>query len=592
MAGRFSERLIEEISRKSDILEIVGSHVSLTRKGNKWWGLCPFHAEKTPSFSVDPDSNLFYCFGCHKGGSIYQFIMETEALSFPEAVERLADKAGIALPDRNEGRNEAWKNNRKALEELYTRTCNTFHWLLKNHPGAQHARQYLQSRGISEETSDAYMLGWAPADGEWLYNFLVKKKYSPAFLRETGLFSRKSPRWSYFVDRLMFPVMNSRQQVVAFSGRTLQNREPKYINSPETLLYRKSRELYGYAQARGALRSAKSAVLCEGNLDVLACMQADIPYTVAPLGTSFTEEQARLLKRSANTLIILFDGDEAGVNATFKAAVTAEKAGFTVKTALMPPESDPADILLNKGPDSLKRIVEGAILFFDYFVYLLSAQTDISGEAQEEALEKLTPYLEAVGSEVRREAYLKQLAEAMKADTATVIRDFSRQKRRKIERPRYTEPAEQISDPSGDELFLMTAVAVKPEFFPLLRELLAPEMLRDSRALSIYRVLDELSAGESVPRTDVLVELLEDESLTRFILEKAATEVYNEKAEETIRDIVNRLVCRSITEERAELIRGMARESRSDPDPDIQSARIRRIQEIDQEIMKLKYQAR
>ncbi len=584
MKGRIPQSVLDEINYKTDIVDLVGHYVDLKQTGTTWKGLCPFHSEKTPSFSVNPEGNFFHCFGCGKSGGVYQFLMEMESLSFPEAVQALAEKAGVALPEFGQESESAGKH-RKTLEDLYFRVSRTFRWLLLNHKDAEKARRYLSERGIDDETAEKYGLGWSPGDGEWLYHFLLKKQFSPEFLASSGLFSKKSPRWCYFTDRLIFPVMRDAHQVLAFSGRALGDRGPKYINSPETRIYKKNRELYGFGQARQTMRKTRTAILCEGNVDVLACAQAGFAHTVAPLGTAFTREQARLIKRQADTLIILFDGDEAGRKATFRAAVIAEEAGFTVKTAVLPPKSDPADILLQNGPDFLKKIINSAILFFDYFVDLrANAQHDLSGEKQEEVLKELTPYLEAVGTDVRREAYLKQLAEAMKASPAAFIRDFTN--RRRIRKPvsRNVQSEDQSFEAAGDELFLMTAVAVKPEFFPLLRELLAPEILKDRRALSVYRVLDDMFVHNRAPNVQLLADSLSDEPLRNYILEKAASQEYNNNPEETIRGIVNRIVLRTLSDERNELLRSMARDSGDDTGK--QKARIERIRVIDREMMK------
>ena len=502
----------------------------------------------------------------------------------------LAEKAGVEVPETGDkdGRRQS---SRKALQELHVRAAGTFNWLLNNSPDAAHARDYLTARGISPETAETYRLGWAPADGEWLYRFLLSKKYSPEFLAESGLFSRKSPRWSYFVDRLMFPVMPDDERVVAFSGRALSERGPKYINSPETVLYRKSRELYGYGQARKGIRTEKQAVVCEGNVDVLACMQAGMVNVVAPLGTAFTAEQAQILKRQAETAVLLFDGDAAGQTATRKAAILCEQAGLTVKAVPMPPGRDPADILEADGPESLKKLLQRPINIFDYLLdFVISAQTGVSGEAQEEALKELTPYLESVGSEVRREAYLNRLADAIKANPATVIRDFRKPKSTKTARRFETEPRDGRvvgSDVfSGDEIFLMTAVTVRTEYFATLRERLAPERLRDRRALAVYRLLDELSVNGRVPRTEEVVSQLEDEALKQFILRKAASQVYDDRAGETISDIIVRLSIQGLEEEKGEIVRIMSRDLRTDPD--ITEARIRRLQEIDREILNIR----
>ncbi len=592
MGNRIPDSIIDEIGRKADILEVVGGYVNLSRKGDRWWGLCPFHSESTPSFSVSPDTNLFYCFGCHKGGGIFQFLMEMESLSFPDAVRRLGEKVGVDIPETGGGENE--RDNRKALQDLYLRVSKMFRWLLLNQPEAAHAREYLAMRGINGETAELYDIGWAPADGEWLYGFLLSKNYTPAFLAESGLFSRKSASWAYFVDRLMFPVMPDTERVVAFSGRALSDKGPKYINSPETRLYRKSRELYGLGQAKQAIRKKRNVVLCEGNLDVLSCMQAGIEEIVAPLGTAFTEEQAALLKRQADNIVLMFDADGAGRKASIKAAILSEKTGLNVQAVPLPENSDPSDILKRDGPEYLKKRIEKPVFFFDFLLnYLISAKTDISGEAQEEALEELTPYLESVGSEVRQEAYLRQLADAMKADPVTVIRDFRNRKPDrssiKIKKAgmmkRYSLETDGDSS-AGDELYLMAAVAVRSEYFTALRQMLAPEILRDRRALSVYRIMDELSAGGIVPRTDAILAELEDESLKDFILRQASSAVFDERAEETIETLIRAIKARSLSEERAELVRGLNRDNNGDSG--LLNERILRIQEIDRQILEIR----
>ncbi|MDF1568135.1 MAG: toprim domain-containing protein, partial [Spirochaetaceae bacterium] len=343
--------------------------------------------------------------------------------------------------------------------------------------------------------------------------------------------------------------------------------------------------------AKKSIRTAKTAILCEGNIDVLACSQAGFEATVASLGTSFTTDQARLIKRSADSLIILFDGDDAGRSATMKAAIVAENAGLTVKSALIPQNTDPAELLLEKGPSSLKNILENPINIFSYLLdFLISAKSVKSGEAQEEALEKLTPYLEAVGSDVRREAYLRQLADAMNAHPATVITEYGNRKK-----PRHTMRRTEKSDDDvrridvktvGEELYLMTAVAVRTEYFTTLRKMLAPELLRDRRALAVYRVLDELGIDGNIPQTQVVVDRLQDDDLKNFILEKASTEIYDERAEETILHKIRLLLERSLKEERIELVKGLARNDADNPE--IQNALLTRIREIDMEILKIR----
>ena len=472
--------------------------------------------------------------------------------------------------------------------ELYSRVSKTFHWLFLNHPEAVKARDYLESRGISRLSCEAFRIGWAPSDGEWLYGFLREKKYSPEFLASSGLFSRKSPRWAFFADRLMFPVMPDSDRVVAFSGRSLGERGPKYKNSPETVLYRKSQHLYGLGQARKDIRSTKRVYLCEGNIDVLSCRQSGVGETVAPLGTAFTNEQARMLKRLSENIVLVFDGDEAGTRGAMRASIIAEEHGLTVQAVQLPPGSDPAEIMERKGSKTLQKILSEPINIFEYLVnYMLDAESDVSGEAQEEALKKLRPYLHAVGSEVRREAYLKQLAEAINANPQTVIREYYNRSHEQQKRHVITRNAAQRRvdlEPVGDELYLMIAAAVKTECFSEIRALLAPEVFRDKRALAVYRVMDELSAGGALPRTDMIVEKLADPRLAELILEKSSTEEFTEKVEETIEAKIKLIRVRTLAEESRELINVLSDESSHTRT----KARMLRIKEIDQEIISIR----
>jgi DNA primase len=307
-------------------LAIVGEYSTLKRKGDRYWGCCPFHNEKTPSFSVRPDQGMYYCFGCHKGGSLFNFIMEVEGLSFIEAIRFAAEKVAVPLPEHSEESDEDIIQ-RDSLKDLYKRVAGSFHYILMNNDQAGPSRQYLVRRGIHEDTIIQFQLGYAPDDPKWLYSFLKNRNYSEEFLASSGLFSKKYPLWSLFSDRLMFPIYSNQGDIIAFSGRTMNDdpKAPKYINSPETPLYNKSRLLYGLWQSREELRKTKEFYLCEGNVDVIALHQAGFKTAMAPLGTAFTEDQSRLLKRYSEKGYILFDSDAAGKAATYKAGMVFER---------------------------------------------------------------------------------------------------------------------------------------------------------------------------------------------------------------------------------------------------------------------------
>ncbi len=322
---RIPESTIQEISDKASIVDVVSEYTELKQKGDKFWGCCPFHTEKTPSFTVTESKNMFYCFGCQKGGSLFNFIMEIEHMSFVDSVVHLGQKAGVRVELNSTPEDDDKSVRRDSLLKLYEKCCGSFSYILNSSQSSKKAKEYLLSRGFNQESIDNFRLGYAPASSIWLFNFLKSKNFSDEFLYESGFFSKKKNRASIFFDRVMFPVINHLNQVVAFSGRGLSDFGPKYINSPETPIYHKGATLFGINLALKEIRRTKSFVLCEGNLDVIALHQSGILNAVAPLGTAFTESQAKLLKRYVQKGVILFDGDSAGIKATEKACVILER---------------------------------------------------------------------------------------------------------------------------------------------------------------------------------------------------------------------------------------------------------------------------
>jgi len=311
---RIPEHVVQQIVSATDIVRIVGEYVRLEKRGARWVGLCPFHNEKTPSFGVNEDRAFFYCFGCKKGGDAITFIKEIEKCGYVEALERLAEKAGIAITyEGEEDPAEARAaKERDSLLELYERLAGTFHHLLLSDRSGAAALSYARNRHLSDETIAAFRLGYAPADRGWLYRFLKSKAYSDDFLASSGLFSRNYATTSIFSDRLMFPICDIRGRVVAFGGRILSGDGPKYINSPETAIFKKHETLFGLNMAASSMRSSGEAILCEGYMDTIAFHAAGVSNAVAPLGTAFTESQASILKRYARVIILSFDSDEAG----------------------------------------------------------------------------------------------------------------------------------------------------------------------------------------------------------------------------------------------------------------------------------------
>ncbi|MBN2625916.1 MAG: DNA primase [Spirochaetales bacterium] len=503
----------EEIKEKINLVEYIGQFVTLQNRSGRFMGCCPFHKEKTPSFSVDPDRAYYYCFGCHKGGDIFNFMMEYEKLSFPEALEKAAAKAGVALEkngDGGSGRNRELKLKKEALIELNNRLSHTFaYFLLETDQGVQ-ALEYILSRGINRDTISFFQLGYAPADPRWLYGFLQKKNYSPPFLEESGLFSRRRRGYPLFRDRLVFPIFSLGGDSVAYSARLLNGEGPKYINSPETVLFKKGKLLFGLGKTLPHIREEKSFVLCEGNVDVLALYQAGCRNCVAPLGTALTEDQLKLLKRYADRGVILFDGDKAGFEATKKAAILCENLEIGLKAGILPEGQDPSDILQREGGEYLKKIVYESIIIFDFLLECSIRIVDVyTPEGKSTVVKELTPYLRAVKSEVKRQAYLESMADKLGLDRRIVILEYQNGSA-----PAVTLRQNSQVEPEkmSDELYLVLIALANPSCVSELKKELHSGELRDSRAVKLWELMEK---WEDIPQepNDILSRLNDNEPL-------------------------------------------------------------------------------
>lgn len=551
---RIPESKIQEITDKINIVDLVSEYVPLKPKGGRFWGLCPFHNEKTPSFSVTLDKNIYYCFGCHKGGGAINFLMEIEKLGYVDAIKMLADKAGVAL-DLSGNDNSEYSGKRDALLELYKRVSGSFQYILQNSASADAARRYIGDRGVSEEMADLFQLGYAPNDFHWLKKFLKKHNYSDAFLRESGLFSKKN--YPLFINRLVFPVFSVRGEVIGFSGRELGgSRGPKYINTPETLIFHKGSQLFGISQAVKTIRTTKQFVLCEGNIDVVALHQAGVSNAVAPLGTAFTLDQAKLLKRYADTGLIIFDGDEAGAKATAKASILCETAGLEVSVAEIPPGSDPADIMQKDGPESLQKIVKYPITSFEYLYKCAIKANDVkTPEGMERIVRELFPYISSIRSDVKRDACLNSLAEKLGIGRDAILGDFLRQKTVPVRRE--VKKRDEIINIS-DELYLMLAGAANRDYFNIISSSLGVDDLKDRNAALLFKAVRECDEAGEVSADSLLMRIGEG-PLKTLVVEKLSSSQFLVNPEEVIRDSVKTIILKNMVEKRslieAEIVR-------------------------------------
>lgn len=535
---KFSRETLQAIRDRIDMVELVNGYTRLERRGNRWWGLSPFKPEKTPSFSVKPEDGFYYCFATNQGGDLFRFVSEMEGLSFPEAVEFLAERAGITIdagggPDPEEQR-------RVALRELYNRVSGSFHYLLTSDERGAAARAYARQRGITDESLERFRLGYAPDDGRWLYGFLQRKSYSRGFLDESGLFSQRMAGLTLFRNRLMFPISDERDRVLAFGGRALdENARAKYINSPETAIYTKKRSLFGLSQALSALRSEKRAYLMEGYLDVIAFSQAGLSNAVAPLGTAFTAEQATLLKRWVREVVLVFDADRAGIEATFKAAVTAEKAGLRCLSVRMAPGSDPADLWLAGGTAALQELVADLRPVEEFMIDVLAGERG-SDSPDELLLQRMFPYISIVNSEVRKEQLTEMLADAMAVSVGAVRTDLERWQRGEQPRRFEREQPHQSSFSSGRDVALMLATAQDGELFAYLRSKIGRDDLNDQVARHLFVLLEDAFRHQD-PFPRGLVDRLDDEDLRNAVLEKLTSGEYEGWTREDVTRAVGEL---------------------------------------------------
>ncbi len=356
----YSEEKIEEVREKNDIVDVISQYVSLQRRGGEYVGLCPFHNDRNPSFAVNREKQSYYCHGCHQGGSVFTFLREYSGLDFPEAMKELAARAGVDLPvEERTGRERQEADARTLLREMNRKSAVYFHYLL-NGPRGQRAMDYLTGRGLSPETIRKFGLGYADIYRDDLYQYLKKEGYSDLSLKDSSLVTVDSVKGSYdtFFNRVMFPIMDVNQKVVGFGGRVMGEGEPKYLNSKETILFEKSRHLYGLNYAR---RSRERALLlCEGYMDVISLHQAGFTNAAAPLGTAFTPGQARLLKRYTDEVILSFDSDEAGVKAILRALPILREGGLKARVLTMDPYKDPDELIKAKGAEEYRRRMEQA----------------------------------------------------------------------------------------------------------------------------------------------------------------------------------------------------------------------------------------
>ena len=437
----FSDSFLEELAARNDIVDVVSGYVRLGKKsGSNMFGLCPFHSERTPSFSVNPDRQIYHCFGCGKGGGVINFIMEIENFSFPEAVEFLAKRAGMELPEQS---NDAETRRRSKMLAVNKDAARYFRDQLSTPAGAA-ARRYIAERQIGDRAVKIFGLGYAPNGWTGLLDAMHAKGYTDFELFDAGLVSqgKRGGYYDKFRDRLMFPVIDIRGEVIGFSGRILSGDGPKYMNSPETLVFNKSRNLFAMNLAKKS--KCGYIILAEGNVDVVSLHQAGFDSAVASLGTSLTPEQARLLSRFTNEVIIAYDNDGAGIKASQRAIGILEQLDVRVKVLSMSGAKDPDEFIKLKGPDAFRNLIEASENQEDYRLRLITKKYDLSIDEQKiEFLKEASEFVAKLPDAVKRQVYGMRVASQAGVNADVVTKEIEQRQKRMIRQAKRAENREQ-----------------------------------------------------------------------------------------------------------------------------------------------------
>ncbi|MGG1877702.1 DNA primase [Paenibacillus cisolokensis] len=425
--GGIPDEVIEAVLAKADIVDTVSRYVNLTKQGKYLKGLCPFHSEKTPSFTVTPERQIFYCYGCGKGGNAIKFRMEIEGFSFPEAVRTMAEENDILLPE-GQGVPVIPRNPEKErLLEAYELSAKLYHFLLKNTEHGTEAMRYLRSRGMSDKMINQFQIGYAPDRWDTLVQFLEKRSFDLKEMEKGGLLSARHEQDGYldrFRGRIMFPIHDRTGNVIAFAGRILGEGQPKYLNSPETLLFNKSRTLYNLHQSKASIRKSRQLLLFEGYGDVISAWEAGYHNGVATMGTSLTENQAALMKSIADEVVIVYDGDKAGMAAAMKVIPLLEGVGLRVKIALMSDGLDPDEYIRKFGAERFRHVMETAVSTTKFkLIYLKKNHILLEEDGKIAYAKDALPIIAALHSSTEREVYLRELSSELNLSYESLKQD-------------------------------------------------------------------------------------------------------------------------------------------------------------------------
>ena len=533
MAGFIPPDKLEQIRNASDIVDVIGAVLPLKRAGANFTALCPFHKEKSPSFNVNPHKQIFHCFGCHKGGDVFTFIREYENLSFVEAVKRLADRASIPLEFENQPGQQQTRHVKESLLQMHEQIAQRWQTALANDTNGQIARDYLAKRGVSEEAVKLFRLGFAPDAWDDTVNWAKSKGYELPLVEQGGLIIRKEDSdrfYDRFRGRLMFPICDEQGRIIGFSGRVLAGDEKtaKYVNSPETPIFSKGKVFFGLDKSKRAILDAGFAIICEGQLDLIACHTAGVKNIVAPQGTAFTPDHARILKRYVDEVVLCFDSDSAGQNAAVRVLDSLLSSGLAIRVATVPAPHDPDSFIKEQGGEAFQQLIAKADGFFDFYLNRLCATNDVATDKGRLAVVKdMTEALHKTGSAVLLDTYAQKTALRLGVASESVRAEFKKSARSKPtpadSSETMPEPEPEQAPPSEREFWLLRFLLSDDEHLNSVAQNLNVSWIQHPTVRQIVAARLEAHANQTWRGVPALIDHLEDSAAASLISE-AVTE--------------------------------------------------------------------
>ena len=532
----YPDDVIEEVRARNDIVDVISQYVTLKKKGANYFGLCPFHNEKSPSFSVSPGKQMYYCFGCGAGGNVITFIMEYENYSFGEALKYLADRAGITLPEAEDSKEaRAQRDLKNTLLEINRLAANYFYYQLKQ-PQGRPGYEYLKNRRLTDETITHFGLGFANKTPDDLYRYMRSKGYDDSILKETGLFfiEERGAR-DKFWNRVMFPILDVNNRVIGFGGRVMGDGEPKYLNSPETKLFDKSRNLFGLNFARKSRE--KYLLICEGYMDVIAMHQAGFTNAVASLGTAFTAQHALLLKRYTDQAVLTYDSDGAGIRAALRAIPILKEAAISAKVLNMKPYKDPDEFIKNLGREEFQKRIDEAVNSFLFEISVIRSEYNMQDpESKTGCYNAVAKKLLEFPEKLERDNYTEAVAREYMIpaeDLKRLVNSLGERGGFALRTPEQERPKKKKEKDDGvrkSQRLLLTWLIEEPKLFETIRGIITPEDFTDElykRAAGL--VFDEYEKNGSIEPARVLNYFIEGDEQYR-----EAAALFNARLDESL----------------------------------------------------------